>query len=123
MGLLGFLIKSAAIGAAEKVAVSAFETTNKIIENKEANNVNITRMPKDYRDYIGKEYTDVVEELRAYGFENISLLPAKDLITTIFKKEGMVKTISINGKSSFSKNQKFRLDSRVVITFHSLKNS
>lgn len=63
-----------------------------------------------------------MEELSAYGFNNIALFPKKDLIKGWLIKDGEVENIMINGKEKFKKNQRFESNVRVVITYHTLKN-
>lgn len=82
----------------------------------------IVRLAKASREYIDMKYIDVENELRAYGFTDISLVPRKDLgkIIKKKKKDGLVIEISIDGRNKFGAKSKFKSDDKVVIIYHSL---
>jgi len=67
------------------------------------------------------DYRDVQDELSAYGFTNIAVLPKKDLRKGWLIKDGAVDQISINGRTDFKEKSKFHADVHVVITYHTFK--
>lgn len=81
------------------------------------------KLPKSVDTYIGRKFTDVEEEFRAYGFTNIALLPKKDLIKGWMTKDGAVEEISIAGKTNFKKGQRYLSDHRIVITYHTFRHT
>lgn len=71
-------------------------------------------------DYIGKNYHDVANELKEKGFTNIHLLRADDLWIAEWD-DCKVKSITIDGKSSFSASDKFTFNDRIDIVVHTYK--
>lgn len=82
----------------------------------------IIRLGRAASEYAGMRYIEVENELRAYGFTDISLLPRKDLGKDIKKKkkDGLVMDISIGGKNKFGAKSYFKLDDKVIISYISL---
>jgi len=74
------------------------------------------------KEYVGRNYQEVVSELKSLGFTNITLKRANDLLTGWFTKEGDIKSISINGISDFSDGDAFAYDDEIVIIVHTFKN-
>ena len=79
-------------------------------------------VPFSSDDYEHRNYKGVMEELVAYGFTNIVLLPKKDLLKGWIIKDGEIESVVINGKEKFRKNSKFESNVRIVITYHTFKN-
>lgn len=93
-------------------------------DHKNASSTPISiKLPKSADDYAGRNFGDVEEELRAYGFVNIALLPKRDLLKGWLTKDGSVEEVSIAGKTSFKKGQRYLSDHRVVITYHTFRNA
>lgn len=90
--------------------------------SKAANDGKIA-IPESSSEFEGENYKDVVTRLESAGFTNIETEGLGDLITGFFHKDGDVKTVSVNGSTSYSSNQKFRPDVRVVIRYHSYSTS
>ncbi|MBR5869423.1 MAG: hypothetical protein IKZ09_00170, partial [Clostridia bacterium] len=89
MGILNFLLKSAAIDAAATVAMSAIDTAGKIAEKNTilgSPKAGIVRIPHSSSYYVGKKCIDVQNELLAYGFTNVVCFPIQDLINGWFTK-------------------------------------
>ena len=55
------------------------------------------------------------------GFVNVSTLPMHDLKLLEFKKNGLVKEITINGEDDFDEGDVFKKTDPVVIMYHSSK--
>lgn len=128
MGILETLIKESTkktvakiLGnTVEKVAETTVNAVNVYNENHIEKKYSF--VPFSYDSYEQKNYKDIMEELSAYGFTNIALLPKKDLIKGWIIKDGEVESITVNGKEKFKKNEKFKSDVRIVITYHTFKN-
>lgn len=73
-------------------------------------------------DIEGDNYTDVVTNLEAMGFTNITLKRANDLVLGWFSKEGAVQSISINGNTDFSAEDSFYYDAEIIIVVHTFKD-
>ena len=124
--ILNFIIKATAIRAAEKAVKNVCVTQEKIAKNNKKSNVNMglyVIVPRDIGDYRGKNYSDAEMELRAYGFENISLVSNNDSINKKTTKYGDVINIIINGETYFEKGDKFLSDSKVVIIYKGSKQT
>lgn len=77
---------------------------------------------KNSSEFIGEKYWLVGEELEKKGFTNYEFRRANDLITGWLKKEGTVKSISINGKKKFKGINEYYYDDQIVIVVHTFKN-
>lgn len=71
----------------------------------------------------GKNYNDVETQLRNRGFTNITTEEVPDLIVGILAKENEVDEVSIGGKTSFKKKEKFKADEKIVIRYHTYPES
>jgi hypothetical protein len=87
-------------------------------DHKINNEKEVTASSKDLK---GKNYKDVVEILKRDGFTNIKLEKDRDLILGWISKNGEVSSVTINGKSSFSKGDWFRKDVIIRIRYHTYK--
>ncbi len=139
MGILKFIIQKSAIKAAENIAIIAADTVNNYVDKKQIKTkvtkkakapketdenpgVVYYKVPTAADDYIGEDKDTAFFELKAYGFENIVLLPKKDLVTGWLNKDGEIISVKINGKSDFKKNSKFPARSRVTIEYHAFRD-
>lgn len=80
-------------------------------------------IPESSSGFEGENYKDVVTRLESAGFTNIETEGLGDLITGFLHKDGDVKTVSVNGSTSYSSRQKFSPDARIVIRYHSYSTS
>ena len=70
-------------------------------------------------DYIGKNYSEASQEMKACGFKNIQSKPLGDLLTGWFTKENTIESITIDG-NSFAKGKIYDgSKSIVLIKYHS----
>ncbi len=76
-------------------------------------------IPESSSGFEGENYEDVVTRLETAGFTNIETEGLGDLITGFFHKDGDVKTVSVNGSTSYSSHQRFSPDAQIVIRYHS----
>ena len=86
-----------AVNAAVKTvgAVADYNSKREYVDTK------IIKVPNSSSHYFGMNYKDAQEELTAYGFTNIALLPKRALIKGWLTKDGAVEEVSINGKTEF----------------------
>ena len=68
-------------------------------------------------DFIGKNYTAVIPQLKAIGFENIETVDLNDA-GWFNNKADTIDTISINGDSNFVASDYFFITDKVVIVYH-----
>ncbi len=108
-----------AVNAAVKTvgAVADYNSKREYMDSK------IIKVPNSSSHYFGMNYKDAQEELTAYGFTNIALLPKRDLIKGWLTKDSAVEEVSINGKTEFKEKNKFPADVSVVITYHTFRDS
>ncbi len=78
----------------------------------------IISIDSEYNDYIDLEYSAAYRDIEKEGFTNIELLELNDLESSIDDK--LVTEITIDGESEFYSGDKFSLDSKVVITYHTV---
>lgn len=70
--------------------------------------------------FDGNNYVNVKTYFESVGFEDITLYPMGDLITGWINKADTVDSVSINGKTNFSKGWYYPTD-KVIISYHSFK--
>ena len=87
--------------------------------------MSLTACSKDYvrvkssaQDYKGKNYKTVFFDLIDAEFTNIELKEIKDIPAQSADLDGTVESVIIGDSSDFKRNDKFRKDIKVVITFH-----
>ena len=78
--------------------------------------------PITSKDAKGENYADVVDMFKNKGFINVETNVEYDLITGFITKDGSVESITINDRDYYGFD-KFRLDAKVVITYHTFKNN
>lgn len=79
------------------------------------------KMESDAKEYVGKNYEDVITELNNLGFNNIEQMPIEDLTSEGPLADGYVDSVSVNGNDSFKAGDSFATDSNVTITYHIIK--
>ncbi len=80
----------------------------------------------EYVPYINKkargiDYKTVFNEYKARGFTNIELVPLNDLRPRAKRKNERVESVSVNGAENYSAKVKIRIDSHIVIRYHSYR--
>jgi beta-lactam-binding protein with PASTA domain len=74
-------------------------------------------------DIEGDNYSDVVSNLKARGFTNITLKRTNDMnFFSWFTKEGSIKSISIGGNGDFKSDSKFYYDEEIIIIVNTYKD-
>ena len=74
-------------------------------------------MPQAASDFKYKNYVDVQQELTDAGFTNVSFNILYDIVLG-WTEEGEVDNVSVDGRSDFEKNEIFKKDVPIVITYH-----
>lgn len=82
------------------------------------NNPDNLFMPASSDSFEGKKYTEVVDQLKALGFTNITTQVAYKP-ATFFHKDGTVEHILIGGKTDFSTEDFFKKDTPIIIYYYS----
>lgn len=71
--------------------------------------------------FKGKQYSNVVSDLKAKGFTNIQLQRTNTLINGWITKEGSIKAFSVNGDSDFDATDTFYFDDQIVIIVNTFR--
>lgn len=66
-------------------------------------------------------FREVASAFQMAGFGFVETRPIYDLVTGWLKKDGTVETISIDNNEKFEKAITYRIDSKVVIMYHTFK--
>ncbi|MBD5081442.1 MAG: hypothetical protein HDT44_06720 [Ruminococcaceae bacterium] len=85
-------------------------------------NSNEVKISASAENYKGRNYQEVVNELKAAGFSNIETVAVDDLITGWITKENSISQISINGDFKFSSGKIFPKDAKVIISYHTFSS-
>lgn len=64
------------------------------------------------------DYESVVRQFSDAGFTNVETLKKEDLITGWITRDGKVAEVTINGRTSFSAEDFFDADAKVVVKYH-----
>jgi hypothetical protein len=72
-------------------------------------------------EVVGANYDDIVGRLQENGFTNINGHALEDLDYADVEEEHKVDQIEVNGVYSFEADKKFKYDTEINITYHSLK--
>jgi sensor c-di-GMP phosphodiesterase-like protein len=75
-------------------------------------------IPDSAESFKGKDYNDIVTQLKAAGFTNVSTQAQKDLITGWVHKENSVVRVSVNGSTDYSASDRFAPNTKIVVTYH-----
>ena len=66
----------------------------------------------------GDDYNSIKQLFESAGFVNVSVTPIDDLVLGLFKKDGAVESIAINGVTKYSTEDTYRPDAQVIISYH-----
>jgi len=82
-------------------------------------NSNVQTVGKDSGDFLNENYADMVEFLKARGFNNIEIrAERKGLLDT----EGAIKGISVAGNTEFDEYDEFNINTKIIIRYYSRKH-
>ncbi len=123
MGLIKGIISSVERASKVKHVTNMIVGTTEIVgsavtEITKYKNTPKIKAPKCAKEYIGKNYLEVKNELSAYGFNDFRLIPKKDMLLGKLKRPGTVKSIAINGDDEFAKKSVHLANSVVTIVYH-----
>lgn len=76
------------------------------------------RVPNSFKYYLGRVYTEVVEELQNAGFTEIVTEEQQKAKRGLLSKNGGVAIISVNGQTQFGKGEWFDEKAVIRITYH-----
>lgn len=79
--------------------------------------VNIS-MPFSAKDLKGESFVQVTAKLEDVGFKDIEQVKVEDLKFGILKKDGQVKSVTINGNEKFTDEDRFMDNSKVKVYYH-----
>lgn len=82
---------------------------------------NNIKMIKDITEYIGSNHNAVAFEFEKLGFTTIEVIELEDLVSSNDVKVGTVESIAIGDITSFTINDEFSPDERIVISYHTVK--
>ena len=77
----------------------------------------------DKKDFEGKEYSEVLADLKNKGFSNIHLKRNNKLGRFSMKKEGLVDFVRINGNDNFIATDTYDYTAQVDIIVNTFKDS
>ena len=112
----GWSTEETAAWDAKRAAYIEIITTKKLEFDR--NNPDNVFMPTSSDSFDGKKYTEVVDQLKALGFTNITTQVAYEP-ATFFHKESTVEHILIGGKTDFTTEDFFRKDTPIIIYYYS----
>lgn len=69
----------------------------------------------------GKIYSDVVNDFKSKGFNNIKTEKIEDLITGWITKDGEVKEVSVGGDVNYSSDKWVAANTEVIVKYHTFK--
>lgn len=96
------------------------EKEEQIAEEKreqEKNNPDNIYMPSSSKDFKGLDYEDVMRQLRALGFTNVSSQPATEP-AGLFKKKNTVEHILVGDVTKFSEKDYFLKDTKIIVYYY-----
>lgn len=70
-----------------------------------------------------KHIDNVITQFRNAEFQNLYKQKIPDLKTGWLVKENSVEKVTINGKENYKRRDQFRIDAKIVISYHTFKNS
>lgn len=76
------------------------------------------KAPKSASEVEGVNFKDIVTLFEKAGFTEVQTEQVNDLVIGLLKKEGDVKEVSINGDTSFAKNDEFPVNAQVIVRYH-----
>lgn len=78
--------------------------------------------PISYREIKGKHGNSVAESFRKEGFVNVEEHVIKDITFGWLKKDGYIDSLSIDDDIRYKTDKLYRIDARVIVTYHTKKD-
>lgn len=120
-GLMMCLMLAMIVGIWGALGLFAFPAANKKKKAIRVANEDEVQITDKLSYYHEKHYETICGLYKNAGFVNVSTLPMHDLKLLEFKKNGLVKEITINGEDDFDEGDVFKKTDPVVIMYHSSK--
>lgn len=79
------------------------------------------KVPASSADFAGKNYEDVILELKQAGFSNIETVVIEDLSSKSSISDGAVETVSIGDTENFQAGDTFSPQDKIMVTYHIIK--
>ena len=76
------------------------------------------RFPKNLEPFEEKNYEVIKDALKSAGFVNIRCINLHDVRVGLFRKEGRVESICVNGEQIMSGGRMYRPDCSITISYH-----
>jgi Zn-dependent protease with chaperone function len=76
------------------------------------------QIPNSSKGYLGRDYNEIVDELRVLGFNNISVFEQEGPKIGLFRKGNSIARIIINGQTQFDKGNWFSCDATIRVTYN-----
>lgn len=77
-------------------------------------------LPFSSADLTGKVYRDIEDQLKAAGFQSVTLVGLADLTTETMADYGFTASVIIDGNSDFSAGDIYYPDAEVIVKYHSM---
>ncbi len=102
---------------------SLFSNTSSFRKNAEIvityyNFSNYTQINFTWNDIKGENYADVVKRFEALGFTNITLVTIDGFWGNLFKEEGAVEEVVVDGDSPYNTEEYYKKDVEIIIRYH-----
>lgn len=89
------------------------------IDKKEAISEGKIVIGLNEKDMIGKEHTEIVNQLKNKGFLNVKTHPNKNFFQNLFHKDGEIQSVTVDGRNDFQQGEYFNNMSNIFITYFS----
>ena len=80
-------------------------------------------VPMSFKETRGSNYKDVQKAFKDAGFTNVSTEVKRDIITGWLTDDGEVESVVVDGDKKYDCGDEYKLNSKVVITYHAFGNS
>lgn len=119
--------KNSTIKAVGSATVGIIDATARKQQGKEdvviKNGTTFIKPTRSSENYLGKNASDIAQELLGIGFESVTLKPVNKLNDWAAKRYGKIVSISINGKSDFMGVKKVPASSYILIEYLDFKKN
>ena len=78
----------------------------------------VANPPVSSRSASGENYEFVVKQFEDAGFVNVTAEPCTDSLFGVFNKPNEVASVTIDSSDDYSTSKEYRIDSEVVVTYH-----
>lgn len=100
------------------IAITAIIVVKSLIKHHQEQIDGKIRVNYSSENLNGKNFEDVIAQLKKQGFTNIKTEKDEDLILGWLTKDGEVESVTIDGATSFSSDSRFLPDVEIIIVYH-----